>query len=57
MPDLIVFTAEIAFKQYEKGNITHKELVCILERCINATAQMNGYVEQYGLPFPETENE
>jgi HD superfamily phosphodiesterase len=52
--DLIVLTAEIACKLHEAGHITREELVRTLEKCINAAAISNGYVDKLGLPFPDT---
>lgn len=52
--DVIVLTAEIAFKLYEEGHITRKDLTRTIEKCINAAALSNGYAEKLGLPFPDT---
>jgi len=42
--------AEGAFNLHKKGLITRKELVHILEVCIDAAAVENGYAAKYGLP-------
>lgn len=55
MPDAIDMTAQLAFKQYEAGEITKEVLIEILQKCINARAQTNGYADQFGAPFPEHE--
>jgi hypothetical protein len=54
MSDIIVLTAEIAFKLFENGDITREELTRTLEKCINAAAISNGYADELGLPFPDT---
>jgi hypothetical protein len=53
MPDAIDMTAQLAFKQYEAEEITKEALIEILQKCVNARAQTNGYADQFGLPFPE----
>ena len=47
---LVVATA---FRMHEEGRLSKDELMCIVKRCINATAMDNGYAETHGLPFPE----
>ena len=47
---LVVATA---FRLHEEGRITKEELMCVVKRCINATALDNGYVDTHGMPFPE----
>ena len=49
--------AEIAFRLHEKKLISKEELVRILQECVNITAIGNGYADEYGLPFPEREEE
>lgn len=45
--------AETAFRLHKEGHITRKELVHIIEQCINAVALENGYADEHGLPFPK----
>ena len=54
MTDVIVLTAEIAFELYKEGHITKTDLTRVIQKCINARAIENGYVEKFGMPFPDT---
>lgn len=53
MKDPIVLAVEIAQKNYKEGHITLEQLVKFTQQAINAVAMTNGYVEKFGLPFPE----
>jgi len=44
--------AKIAFDLHEEKWLSHKELVRILEGCVNLAALENGYADAHGLPFP-----
>jgi hypothetical protein len=44
--------ATIAFDLHEEKRLSHKELVRILEGCVNLAALENGYADAHGLPFP-----
>lgn len=45
---------EVAFRLYESGQISHEELIRLLQDTINAVALANGYVDEYGLPCRES---
>ena len=45
--------AKIAFDMHEKKYISRKELVRILQGCVNVAALENGYADAHGLPFPD----
>lgn len=51
MSDLTL-VAETAFRLHEDQLLSRKELIHILEECINATALDNGYADKHGLPCP-----
>lgn len=44
--------AKIAFDLHDEGQLSKKELVRILEGCVNLAALENGYADAHGLPFP-----
>lgn len=52
--DLIVLTAEIAFKAYEEGQLSREQLTRTIEKCINAASIQSGHAVELGLPFPDT---
>jgi hypothetical protein len=45
--------AESAFRLHAQKRISDKELVHILQECVNIAAIGNGYADEYGLPFPK----
>lgn len=53
-PSLLSLLAELAYEQYEKGVISHDQLVIALQKCINLAAIENGSSEM-NVPFPEVE--
>lgn len=57
MPDVIVLACELAFKAYERGEITKEKMIKIVKIAINARAKENGYDEKFGIPFPESEED
>ena len=52
--DVLLLAAETAFRLHKEGRLTRKELVSILQDCVNVTAIENGYADAHGLPFPRT---
>ena len=46
--------AKVAFRLYEEKRIDKKELVRLLEDCVNLAALENGYANAHGLPFPRS---
>jgi hypothetical protein len=44
--------AQVAFRLHEEKRIDDKELVRLLEGCVNLAALENGYADANGLPFP-----
>lgn len=57
MDNPILVAAQIAVKSYKDGRASFDDMIKMLQLCVNATAKINGYEEQYGLPFPKTEEE
>ncbi len=51
--DPIMLAATIASDQHDRGELDDEALIDILETCINAASEANGYAELYGVPFPE----
>ncbi len=49
----IQLVAATAFRLHEEGRISQEELMCVVKRCLNATALDNGYANTHGMPFPE----
>lgn len=51
--DPIVAILEIAIDLHKQKIIDDATLIETMKKCVNATAECNGYVEKFGLPFPE----
>lgn len=49
---MVKLIAETAFRLHKEKLLSRKDLVRILQDCVNVTALENGYADTYGLPFP-----
>lgn len=45
--------AATAFRLHKEKRISRKELMRILQQCVNVVAIENGYADELGLPFPK----
>lgn len=57
MSDFITNIARFAFEAHQRGEIDKDKLIDVLQACVNARAEENGYADEFGLPFPDHDDD